>query len=447
VSLWLDLPREHGFEPLRVEGAIPLELAGTLVRCGPAMATCFGHRYRHAFDGDGAVTAVRFAGGAASGAVRLVDSPGLVAERHAGKALFAAYGTLPPGPRRPRPRPKNAANTSVLAWNDRLFALHESSAPVEFDAELRTLGEVEPAIFSAHPHAVADTLYNIAVHYGEPSELEILAWPRGGAVTSLGRVALAGPTMIHDVAVTARHLVAFAPPLRVHARDFATGMAYGDALRWEPHHGSEVIVVPLGDVAAATRFTVEPFFHWHVANAFERGDELVVDFVRYPDFESNRWYATLTTGRPLEIRHGTLARATIDPLRRTCRIEPRADVALEMPRVSPAIEGRPHRAIYAISHPTAAAPHDRLARIDAETGAVVELELGGYPSEPVLVPRAGGDPDDGWLLALVHAPAATHVAVIDTRGFVPVARAWFDHHIPFTFHGIFSAGETAGTAR
>ena len=43
-------------------------------------------------------------------------------------------------------------------------------------------------------------------------------------------------------------------------------------------------------------FTADAFFTWHYANAFERGGEIVVDFVRYPDFDSNRWLGELFRG-------------------------------------------------------------------------------------------------------------------------------------------------------
>src|SRR6516162_11848368 len=49
-----DLPREHGFEPLRVEGRLPEGLRGTLYRTGPSLFSTFGRRYGHWFDGDGA---------------------------------------------------------------------------------------------------------------------------------------------------------------------------------------------------------------------------------------------------------------------------------------------------------------------------------------------------------------------------------------------------------
>ena len=67
-----DLPREHGFEPLRVEGRLPADLVGTLMRNGPAAFSPGGQKVGHWFDAYGAVSAVRFASGQALGAVRVV---------------------------------------------------------------------------------------------------------------------------------------------------------------------------------------------------------------------------------------------------------------------------------------------------------------------------------------------------------------------------------------
>src|SRR5215510_2942343 len=83
-----DLPREHGFEPLRVEGTIPAELRGTLYRIGPSLFSSFGKRYGHVFDGDGAVTAVQFGNEHTLGATKLVQSEGLVREHRAGRQLY-----------------------------------------------------------------------------------------------------------------------------------------------------------------------------------------------------------------------------------------------------------------------------------------------------------------------------------------------------------------------
>src|SRR5689334_10673522 len=88
-----NLQREHGFEPLRVEGTIPAELDGTLYRNGVGRMDCGGERYGHWFDGDGAVTAVRLQRGQASGAVKLVRTPWLARQERAGRVLFGGYNT------------------------------------------------------------------------------------------------------------------------------------------------------------------------------------------------------------------------------------------------------------------------------------------------------------------------------------------------------------------
>jgi len=450
-------PREHDFEPLRIEGALPTELAGTLVRTGPSLLACAGRPYRHWFDGDGAVSAVRFADGRASGALRVVETPGLVEERRAGRPLYPAYGTLPPGAPRPYPRPKNAANTSLMMWNERWFALHEAGAPIEIAREdLRTLGERDlgcPAIregFGAHPHAARGALYNLGTRYGAVTELDVFEL-RDDRAARITTIQLAGASMGHDFAVTDRHLIVFAPPLRLNQRELARGLtSYSEALEWVPALGTEVVIVPLDELGAVTRFTVDPFYQWHFANAFERGREIVVDFVRYQDFSSNAWFATLTTGRPSpDVRQGTLARATIDPQARTLRCEPYGDTAAEYPRVAPVVETRPHRFVYLTSHSSPAAavsgPQDRITRIDVERGAQLDLSLGRdhYPSEPIFVARGPAE-DDGWLLSLVYDASthASYVAVLDAAQLDagPIARAWFDHHVPLTLHGMWSDG-------
>ena len=447
-------PREHAFEPLRIEGVLPAELSGTLVRTGPSLFACAGRPYRHWFDGDGAVSAVRFADGRASGAIRVVETPGLLEERRAGRPLYPAYGTLPPGAPRPYPRPKNAANTSLMVWNERWFALHEAGAPVEIARDdLRTIGEADlgcPAIrdgFGAHPHAARGALYNVGIRYGAGTELDVFEL-RGERTAQITTIKLASASMVHDFAVTDRNLIVFVPPLRLNQRELARGLlSYSEALEWTPALGTEIVILPLDDLGAVTRFTVDPFYQWHFANAFERGSEIVVDFVRYPDFSSNAWYASLTTGQPgPDVRQGRLSRATIAPRTQSFRCDPISDIAAEFPHVA-VVDARPHRFVYVTSHSSLAAeisgPQDRIGKVDVESGAEVHVALGHdhYPSEPVFVARGSAE-DDGWILSLVYDASshASYVAVLDAAQLdaAPIARVWFDHHVPFTLHGTWA---------
>jgi carotenoid cleavage dioxygenase-like enzyme len=452
-----DFTKDHGFQPLRVEGRLPEELRGTLMRVGPVTFGVGQERYKHWFDGDGGILAVRFDGSGAQGAARLIDTPSMRAEREAGRIISSGYGTAVPLWRKLRHggKNKNAANTSVMAWNGRLFALFEGDVPTELSPEdLHSLGETDLDViertFSAHPHQVPGrkALYNFGVRYGRVTLLDLYELPDGGAARHLGQVPLPGPTMIHDFIVTERHLIFFLAPLRLKVFRMLLGMgAYAENLEWRPELGTQVLVIPIDDLANAVRIEAEPLYTWHFANAFERDGSLVVDYVRYPDFGTNEWLRELSHGVPSTDAQGRLHRATVDLKARTFRTEERSAVSSEFPRVAPRVQAREHRYIYLGVHSGQAARHglfDAVAKVDMTTGREERFGLGGgqYPTEPVFVPRAGAtEEDDGYVLAQVYdAPSGlTNVTVLDARNpeAEPLARAWFEHAFPITFHGGF----------
>lgn len=455
LNAYRDLSRTHGFEPMRVEGRLPEELNGTLVRVGPVAFGVGGQRYGHLFDGDGGVLAVRFAGGQAQGAARTIDTPSIRAEREAGQVLYANYGTRAPSLwRRLFGGVKNAANTSPFVWNGRLFALVESALPTELSLEdLSTLGETNlggrvGSTFSAHPHAVVSrrASYNFGVSYGRVTQLELYELPDAGLVRRLGCVPLPGPTLVHDFIATDHHLVFFVSPVRLHLFRVLLGLgSVSDNLEWRPELGTEVLVVPIDAPARVARFPAEPFHTWHFGNAFEDAGRLQVDYVRYPDFGTNQWLAELLHGWTSTDAQGRLHRATLDVNAGTLFSEQVSDRRCEFPSATPLRAGARHRYTYVAAHSgpdTWRGPHDVLVKVDMETGAetVVTLDAGHHPSEPIFVPRAGGSAeDDGWLLVQTYDATSnrTYVAVLDAKvpDAGPVARAWLEHAFPFTFHG------------
>ncbi|QRN93324.1 carotenoid oxygenase family protein [Archangium violaceum] len=453
-----DFTKDHGFQPLRVEGKLPEDLRGTLMRVGPVSFGVGEERYKHWFDGDGGILAVRFDGSGAQGAARRIDTPSMRAEREAGRIISSSYGTAVPLWRKLRHggKKRNAANTSVMGWNGRIFALYEGDVPTELSPEdLHTLGETNLGViegtFSAHPHRVPgrEATYNFGMKYGRVTTLELYELPDGGAARHLGQVPLPGPTMIHDYIATERHLIFFVTPLRLNVFRMLLGMgAYSENLEWRPELGTQVLVIPIDDVANPVRIETEPLYTWHFANAYEREDgSLVVDYVRYPDFGTNAWLRELAHGVPSTNARGRLHRATVDLKARTFRSEERSTLSSEFPRVAPRVQTREHRYIYLGVHSGPESERglfDTVVKVDMTTGREERFGLGDaqYPTEPVFVPRAGAtEEDDGYVLAQVYdAPSdQTNVVVLDARnpGAEPLARAWFDHAFPVTFHGGF----------
>lgn len=440
-NLWSrDLEREHGFEPLTVEGTLPPGLRGTLYRNGPGQFGQFGQRYSHPFEGDGATTAIRIADGTALGAAKLHQTAGLVEERRAGKLL---YGLSAPWRRRVsnmmRGRAKNTANTSVMMWQGRLFALMEAGRPTEVDPrDLTTIGETDldviGAMFSAHPHRVAarKAVYNFGLEYGRQTRIHLYELPDAGAARHLGAVDLPGPPMLHDFIATDTHLIFFVSPVRIDVpRMMLQVGGFDQMFRWRPEHGTEVICVPIDRPAEVVRFTVEPFYQWHFANAFTRDGQLVVDYVRYANFDSFHDIGGQLAGTSRSaLDRGTYHRATIDLAARTLRSEPVVDRACEFPTVAPAEQGREHVITYAVFDELTA-----IGSIDAR-GTIVthELPADQRATEPLVV--------DGYLLSLCHTRERAFVAVYDVQRIPegPVVRIWLDHHVPITFHGVFAPG-------
>ncbi|MFT3694152.1 MAG: carotenoid oxygenase family protein [Kofleriaceae bacterium] len=434
IELWSrDLAREHGFEPLRIEGTLPPALRGTLYRNGPGQFGQFGHHYSHPFEGDGAVTAVRIADGKAQGASQITQTRGLVEERAAGKLL---YGTTAPWTRRIanmlRGRDKNTANTSVMMWQDRLFALMEGGKPTELDPKtLDFIGEqsldVVVGAFSAHPHRVAahGTLYNFGLEYGRVTKLHAYALPDHGPARHLAAVELAGPPMLHDFIATETHLVFFVSPVRINIpRAMLSIGDFSKLASWKPNLGVEVICIEIANPANVTRFTTDAFYQWHFANAFSRGNELVIDYARYASFDSFHEIGAASGS----ISGGRYHRATIDLTAKTLRSEQLSDRECEFPTVQPVQTGREHTLAFAVFDDfRAIGAIDGRGKITSHT-----LPSDQRATEPLYV--------DGHLLSLCHEHDRAFVAVYDVSRIPdgPVAKIWIDHHVPITFHGTFA---------
>ena len=449
-GLYRDVTREHGFEPLKVEGALPPELAGTLYRNGPGEFGSFGRRYYHLFEGQGAICAVRFGAGAALGAHRVVESAGLLEEREAGRPLYdSAASRARRISNRLRGRDKNSANVNVIAWQGRIFGLRDVAKPIELLPEtLETLGEsdLECATletFTAHPHFVAarGAIYGFGLRYGRQSALDLFELPARGSARRLGSLPI-DALAIHDFAATERHLVFFLGPARLNVLGALLGEARAEHLvRWDPARATEVIVVPIDEPERAVRFPVEPFFVWHFANAFERDGVIAVDFVRYADSSATatmRDQAT-RTGDVIDMDGGKLCRATVDWRASRMPIERLWEASCEFPRVDSRGEGSVRRYVWLTSTESRSR---RIVRFDLERAVAAAWipPQGQHVSEPIFAPRSGGAAEtDGWTLVLVYDEHTdtSHVAVLDAsapeRG--PLARVHFDHPVPLTLHG------------
>jgi all-trans-8'-apo-beta-carotenal 15,15'-oxygenase len=446
-----NLEREHAFEALSVEGSLPEDLRGTLYRNGPALFSFQGQRVSHPFEGDGAITAIQLDGKAARGACRVISSSGLQAERAAGRVLFGSKATLP---RRllnaAAFRNKNVANTSVMQWQGRLFALMEAGRPTEFDpCDLRTIGEtnldrVVVSMFSAHPHRVEAhrTLYGFGLKYElGRTRVHLYALPDDRPARRLGNFVVPGWTLLHDFIATENHLVFFVSPVRLRPLQGLLQVGgFANMIQWCSELGTEVICVPLARPNEPLRFTVDSFFQWHFANAFEQAGSLFVDYVKLPQLMGILKPAASTA--PAVGSPNRLHRAQIDLQRGRMTSEERLQVPVEFPSVAPSVAGKPHRYTW-LSSPDL----ERVLRLDMRSGTTVQYQLPAHQAgiEPLFVPRRDSRGEEAGYVLLMCTDAQQErafLAVFDAGDLAsgPRAKIWFDHYIPTTIHGTWVNG-------
>ena len=448
-----DLSREHGFEPLEIEGALPGDLVGTLVRNGPVKFGVGGEPYGHWFDGDGGLTAVRFDGARALGATRVTQTAGLLRERAAGKRLFGGYDT-------PMARPfrelfmndgKNAANTAVLLWQDRLFATCEAGKPFEVDArDLASIGEDDLGVidgaFSAHAHYVPSrrTTYNFGLKQGRNTKVACYALPDHGAAQKIASFTIEGARLNHDFVVTDRHLVFTFAPMHLSLLALLMKKAPVSSAKWRPADGTEIVVVPIDDPTRILRFRTDAFLLEHTVNAWEENGDVVFDYTHYASPDGLESFARGLVRGVLEgPASATIRRGRVDPRRGTFASELLFGRAVELPRVAPRVEASRHRFAY-YAEVGSDTPFAAVLKHDVRTGQVDRYAPGAleYPGEAVFVPKGGDAEDDGYVLTLVYDARRdrTRLDVLDARRFAdgPIAKCWFDHAVPFGFHGAWS---------
>ena len=445
---------------LEVDGTLPPGLAGTLYRIGPARHDVYGSRYRHWFDGDGMVHAIRLSGGRVTYRNRFVATPKKLAEDAARRRLYGGFGSTPAGSpleRLRRWRAPNVANINVVSHGGRLLALWEQGRPFRLHPDtLETLGEEtlgmlgEASTFSAHPklHPHTGDLWNFGVHYRE-NTLRVYRCRAGGRSEVVAGMAMPFPAMVHDFAITATHAIFVFPPLtlpRIPVSMLLGLRSYDQVLRWRPRLGTRIATFDL-ERGTWRMYATEPFLFFHVVNAWDEDGSVVVDICTYPDDRVMslfpRWMRgrnATALGRPerLELtENGAVRRAFL------------GDALLEFPRVDDADAIREHTRLFGvgfnqegefIGEPTMVLPDG--------SAQSVPMGRGRYAGElvPVAKPGARGG-DDAWLLTMVldATRGQSELWVLDSADLsAPPVVVPLPHAVPFGLHGNWVADDRHG---
>jgi carotenoid cleavage dioxygenase-like enzyme len=407
---------------LPVEGAIPAELDGWYLRNGPNPRQATAHW----FTGDGMIHGVRIEGGRAAWyRNRWVRTDSF-------KEDFPIYNA--DGTRNLR---AGIANTHVVNHAGKTLALVETSLPYEITNDLETVGAYDFGgklvdSMTAHPKICPTTGEMHFFGYGNIFE-PYVTYHRAdanGELTINRPLDVKAHTMMHDFALTAEHVIFMDLPI-VFNLDVASKGDGDMPYRWDDNYGARLGVMRRDDPFGPVRwFEIDPCYVFHVANAYDHGNAIELQAVRYPelwrdsggfDTDAVLWSWTI------DLQTGTVTERQLD------------DRAVEFPRIDDRLATLPAR--YAVS-----VGDSRLVRYDLTTGDAVEHAFGtaespGGPGEAVFVPSTSGPADEnsGWYIGYVYDPArdGSDLVIIDASDFAgqPVARIKLPHRVPFGFHG------------
>jgi carotenoid cleavage dioxygenase len=460
-----------------MEGALPPDLQGTLLRIGP--------RSPRSPESTGAAALSDAAGDAEPGGT---DDPGgaeaalPIGAIHAvefrdGRAVSYRWN-------------ESDANAGIFWHAGSVLALPETGLPSRYSRLLEPLefaGGLTVPIASHVPRLAADgsrVLFSVDDRAGTEEGaaglgdggvdqgiwLRVGEWDSSGALRGAQAVGLERATWQHDVAVTSKHVVFIESPTTRLANPADTPVPFA----WVPGAETWVGVVPRGGDGTQVRwFRVDPCLVTHVLGAWEdeASGEIVLYVCRYDALEAGRPFDPAQSvvgpaGVGLTSIGGGLAvlerwRLVGDRVERS-QID---DRFVEYPRRDPVLEGAPFRYGYSLEQEWAdtASPGDAWRGAGAERHAVLERDCapvgllkfdlsrdevttwypgpGRRPSEPLFARAVdGGSDDEGWLLSVVDDVnrGASDIYVIDAssmgrRG--PEAVIHLPVRLPLRSHG------------
>lgn len=455
LAVYADVAGEQSGEAV-VEGRLPADLQGSFYRNGPGRFELGGERYHHWFDGDGFAQRWRIAGGKVRHHGRFVATRRFLDESGAGQFLYPSFGTHVARRGLRDNDTMNAANTNLLPFNGRLYALWEGGSATEMDPEtLATVGiktwseELRAMPFSAHPKCDPEGgMWN----FGALPGANRLALYRIGADGSLLRsavVELPQLAMVHDFAVSAKHLIFVVPPYDLRSE---RGLSLAERHVWAGSGArarpTRIVVVAKDTLALRRVFELPPQMVFHFGNAWEDGACTRFDLVLHQG-DALAGLGELMGGvrAPNGPERSQAVQVCLDYASGQASTT-RLLGTSEFPRVMPQVVGKRHRRLALLGSDRANAELvlDTVHLVDTDSGRSDSWRFGpGWQvEEHVLVPRRTARHEtDGYLVGVAQNTRAgvSALAVFDAArvGAGPLAVASLPYRSPHCFHGNFLA--------
>ena len=438
---------------LEVIGTIPRDLNGVYVRNGPNPRYPTRGRH-HWFDGDGMLHAIHFEDGKATYRNRYIHTQAYGRETQANDGLW--YGLMEPAIHNPRDMPiKDTANTDLIFHNGNLLALwYLAGQPYKLDP--RTLETVGPEDFqgklaiNVSAHAKVDPVTGEAFFFDQSFTPPYMSYGVANAQGELIHaipIEVPGPRQPHDMAITQNYAILmdlplFADPEALRAGRYKVGFHADLTSRFG-------IIPRLGGPDSIRWFDALPCYVYHVVNAWEEGDEVVMIGCRVKNPEpTSRFPGPL--GRMLSFLRldAQIYEWRFDLSTGQTRERALDDDNTEFPTIDARRTGLKSRYAYNVHlSEDATLFFDGIFKYDLEQGGCQKhwFGEGRVGSEAPFAPRPGAtEEDDGYLVSFVHdlREDRSEVVILDASDLSapPVGRVLLPQRVPLGFHAVWVDG-------
>ena len=436
--------------PLSVTGILPPGLVGTMYRIGPGRFQIGGHAVGHWLDGFALLSSVAF------GSRGVTCSNRFLASSWYRWALME--DAVPAGGFDSQPVHRHShfsddnANMSITHWRNELEALGDTPQSILIDpTTLATIctkrrGHLNKCC-ACSPHPVFDQLtgerFDLSLCNGDPPGYVITVTSPAGRTRRLCAVPSPRLGYMHSFSVTPRWVVIVEGPFTAYPRSLSSSRhPYLRNYVWDAGRGSRILVVDRGTGALKTTLSTRPLFALHHINAWDDGDQIIVDLAAYADpsildslafdhgaVPAGDFPAPLATRLVIDLEH---KRVICSPLKcppgEFCMVDARFSM-------------RPHTILFAAGPTRRGEPIDRLCRSDVTTGRFIEWSSDNcFPGAPIFVPTTADSPEgEGWLLTIVLDVLAkrSFALILDAATMTEQARAWLPCALPFGLHALF----------
>jgi carotenoid cleavage dioxygenase-like enzyme len=441
-----------------IEGRIPDDIDGIYVRNTENQVHQPLGNY-HPFDGDGMLHVINFRNGKADYRNRFVRTRGFAAEQEAGQSLWGGLMDPPGTSLRPgfgaHGALKDSSSTDVVVHAGKIVStFYQCGEAYLLDPEtleqegIAGWGPIDGV--SAHPKVDEATGEMLFFNYGVHAPyMHYGVVDRTGKCVHYVQVPLPGPRLPHDMAFTKNFSILNDFPLfwdlDLLKRDVHVS-------RFHPEMKSRFAVIPrYGRTEDIRWFEADPTYVLHWQNAYEEGDEIVLDgyfqedpmprrledapegmgqMMAFLDEHSfrpklHRWRFNLRTGETTE-HH-------LD------------DRILEFGMFNQRYAGIPYRYAYSTTTKPGWFLFNGFVKHDLKTGESWDVKLpdGVYASEAPFVPRIDAiDEDDGYLVSFLidENNLKSECILIDCKDFAagPVVRIALPHKISSGTHSTWA---------